>query len=132
MGIFSKDNSRPEQLKNEIKSLEQQRDTALDDYSRTKRKLDEVQAQIETQERELKHLMRMKEEALEIAYKKKEIELEKQKADDIADVKDKYRDKMEAELNKQVERMQQMYSEILGRLPNFNVKGSVDLNKSQG
>jgi prolyl-tRNA synthetase len=43
-------------------------------------------------------------------------------------VRDEYRDKTEAQLEKQVDQMKGMYSDILARLPNINVKmtGKVD------
>ena len=42
--------------------------------------------------------------------------------EEVAEVKDKYRDKLEGFLEKQKNDIKGMYDEILNRLPNVNVK----------
>jgi membrane-associated HD superfamily phosphohydrolase len=70
---------------------------------------------------DIKHMVKMKEERLELDHQKKIAAVEKEKADAIADVKDKFRDKMEEQLAKESANIKEMYGEILKRLPDVNV-----------
>ncbi|MCK5236500.1 MAG: hypothetical protein KAR06_05880, partial [Deltaproteobacteria bacterium] len=64
-------------------------------------------------------------ERKDIAIEKEKLRLEGEKATAIAGVKDTYRDKTEAQLEKQLANMKSMYGEILERLPNYNVKHTI-------
>lgn len=74
------------------------------------------------EEEDIKHMVRMKEERMEVEHDKKSLEMERKKDEAIATVKDQYRDKMEGRLELEVTNMKEMYGEILARLPNISAK----------
>lgn len=71
---------------------------------------------------DIKHMVKIDRERKDIWFEKEKLKLSKDKADAIAAVKDEYRDKTEAQLEKQLGNMKDMYGEILERLPNYNVR----------
>lgn len=102
-------------LKSTIKGLRKEKREVKD-------KLDDVLSEKKREEENLKHHVKILEEANDIEFKKKELVLEKEKEQAIAKVKDEYRDKMERRLETEVTNIKEMYSEILQRLPNVNMK----------
>jgi hypothetical protein len=72
-------------------------------------------------EEDIKHMVKMKGERQELEFKKRVMDVEKEKADAIARIKDENRDKMEERLIKEGDNIKEMYSEILKRLPDVNV-----------
>ena len=113
---------RPERVKRQIEKLESERDALNDDLFKTRNQLAELKQKRKMEDDEIRHLVKIKESQLDIDHQKKLIEADREKEISIAAVKDEYRDKMEKELSRQIDRMQQMYGEILGRLPNVNVR----------
>lgn len=77
------------------------------------------------EEEDIKHMVKINAERKDIELEKSTIQLEKEKAREIAEVKDGYRDKTEKQLEKQLTDMKNMYGEILQRLPNYNVNHNV-------
>jgi len=77
------------------------------------------------EEEDIKHMIKIDRERKDIEIEKEKLKLEGEKASAIAEVKDTYRDKTEAQLEKQLGNMKDMYGEILTRLPNYNVKHTV-------
>lgn len=118
--------TRTEKLEKELEKLRVERLDLKDEVGDLKLKK-------KVEEEDIKHMVKMKEERLDLEHQKKtaklgaefasknaNAELEKQQA--IGEVKDKYRDKAEAVLEKQVNDMKDMYGQILERLPNVAVK----------
>ena len=89
--------------------------------------VEKVKLEKKNEMEETKHLVKLRDEKREIEFKKKEMDLEAEKAKAIAKVKDTYRDKMEAQLKTETENIKVMYGQILERLPNIKVglKGQV-------
>lgn len=114
--------TRSEDVRQQIESLERERDSLNDSLLKVRNELSDLKAQRKREDEDIRHLVKIKESKLDIDFQKKDLAREKEKQDAIAKVKDEYRDKMETELQKQLERMQGMYGEILGRLPNVNVR----------
>lgn len=73
-------------------------------------------------EEDIKHMVRIREERMEVENEKKQLERDREKEREIAAVKDEYRDKMEKRLQVEVDNMKHMYSEILKRLPTVSVR----------
>ncbi len=73
-------------------------------------------------EEDIKHMVRLREEKIEVENERKNLERDREKQEAIATVKDEYRDKLEARLHKEVENMKEMYSQILLRLPKVQVR----------
>lgn len=80
-------------------------------------------------EEDIKHMVRLREERLEVEAEKKELERDRKSQAEIAAVKDEYRDKLEKRLQTEVDNIKAMYSEILQRLPTVSVR-QVDKHSS--
>jgi len=80
------------------------------------------------EEEDIKHMIKMREEALEIDKQKFEMKCEKEKDAAIATVKDAHRDKLEALLQNQINDGKELYTEILARLPSIKVNMKGDVN----
>jgi len=91
-----------------------------------KEKVEDLKLKRKIEDEDIKHMIKMKEERLDLEHKKRlqDVELEKQKA--IGEVKDEYRDKTEAQLEKQLSNMKDMYSDFLARLPNISAKVKIN------
>lgn len=97
-------------LKNEVEGLKDTK-SALERTMRGKehaRKLDDDR---------IKHLMKMKEEALELQHRRAVMDEQAKTAEAIAKVKDEYQLKQEETLNKHLDRLNGMYKDVLSRLP---------------
>ena len=115
-------NRRSKHVQRQIEKLERERDSLNDDLMRVRNQLSELKQKRKMEDEDIRHLVKIKESKLDIEHQKRQIELEREQQKAIAKIKDEYRDKLEKELQKQIERMQEMYAEILGRLPNVNVR----------
>ena len=73
-------------------------------------------------EEDIKHMVRMREEKIEVLNEKKNLERDKEQQLAIAAVKDEYRDKLEARLHTEVDNIKDMYGQILERLPTVTVR----------
>ena len=118
-------NKTTQREQSRIKDLQAQIERLEDDRTRLKDELEDVKLQKKIEEEDIKHMIRMSEERKDIELQKHKMELDAKQAEAIAQVKDEYRDKTEAQLAKQVEDMKSMYNEILGRLPNYNVRHTI-------
>lgn len=105
---------RSPELEAKILALEKER-------SGLKEEVEDLKIKRKVEDEQLKHLLKIKEEKMDLEYQKKEVTLEAKKNAEIAAVKDTYRDKMEAELKSRYGQLQEMYGQILKRLPDVNV-----------
>ncbi|KKN43352.1 hypothetical protein LCGC14_0704090 [marine sediment metagenome] len=87
-----------------------------------KKELAELKLKKVMEEREIKHLVTLKEEKLEIEHEKHEVELQKQYQQKEMTLQTQYHDKIMAALNKAADDMNATYKEIMKRLPNVNVE----------
>jgi len=74
------------------------------------------------EEEDIKHLVKMTKEKQAIEAERKEMGREKEKLEEIAKVKDEYRDKLEKDLRDRGDEIKGMYGEILARLPNITAR----------
>jgi chromosome segregation ATPase len=102
-------------LKDEIKTLEK-------DRAELKREIEDLKIKKKISEEDIKHMVRMKEEKNNLEYEKRVAKIEKEKDNEIARVKDEYRDKIEKRLENETKNIKEMYGDILQRLPNVNVR----------
>jgi hypothetical protein len=105
---------RSPELEAKILALEKER-------SGLKEEVEDLKIKRKVEDEQLKHLLKIKEEKMDLEFQKKEVALEAKKAAEVATVKDNYRDKMEAELKSRHGQLQEMYNQILKRLPDVNV-----------
>jgi competence protein ComGF len=87
-----------------------------------KQQCEEMKLQKKLDLEDIKHMVKMKEEKLNIEYEKKVLAVEKAHDEKLMRIKDQYRDKMEARLEKETANIKSMYADILTRLPNVNVR----------
>jgi len=93
-----------------------------DACDKSKRELAEYKHKKKMEEEDIKHMRRIELEKVKQESITNSIKMEGEKVRAIGEVKDKYRDKMEERLHKELDNMKEMYSEILTRLPNVNLK----------
>lgn len=103
------------ELKSTNKSLEKEKKTLKEEVADLKLKK-------KIEDEDIKHLVKLKQEQQEVEFAKRTVQMDGEKAEAIAEVKDKYRDKMEEQLKAETDNIKTMYGEILKRLPNVNVK----------
>jgi hypothetical protein len=103
-------------------TLEGENETLRQQIAEAKGQLADLKATKQAEENEIKHGLKMERERMDLEKQKHEAKCEREKESAIALVKDQYRDKMENELREQIKRGESLYKEILGRLPDVNVK----------
>ena len=109
-------------LVTKVAKLKEEKEYLQDQIYQLRRTLEDVKTKNKREEEDIKHMIKMAEEANEIKYQKRAMTNDKEKWEGIETVKDKYRDKLEVRLQKEVEGIKEMYSQILERLPNINGK----------
>ena len=84
--------------------------------------LDRLEERKKTEEQELKHMIRMKEERNELELEKAKAKIQADANKEVAKVKDQYRDKLEERLMAERDNIEKMCSQILDRLPNVTAR----------
>jgi len=102
-------------LKLELKELRK-------DKLKLKEQVTQLTLDAKIADEDIKHMIKMKTESMELDFKKREVESDGKKAEAIAEVKDKYQQKVEEQLKAEGTKMEKMYGQILERLPNVNMK----------
>jgi len=114
-------------IKADLAFLEVKKTNLEKELRRVKDELADTKHKKKLEEEDIKHMVKMSKEANEIKLQKSIMDKEKEKQEAIAAVKDTYRDKMEERLQTEVTNIKEMYSDILERLPNINVKMKGDV-----
>lgn len=123
---LAKDRDR---LRDDNVRLQTQLDTELrvkknelaDLTQRAKNQVAELEQKHRHADEDVRHLVKIKESAMDIAFEKRCLENDKAKQTAIDEARDEYRDKLEENLEKQIEDIKQMYSQIVTLLPNVNM-----------
>ena len=110
------------ELKREIEQLKK-------DKRGLKEEVEDLKLKKKMESEDIKHMVKINSERKDIELEKEKVKLQSELADKIATVKDQYRDKTEKQLEKQLTNMKDMYGEILGRLPNYNVSHKIKEDK---
>jgi len=97
----------------------------------TKLELDQLKNKKKMEEEDIKHMVKINSERKDIELEKEKISLQGEQAKEIAQVKDEYRDKIEANLEGQLGKMDGMYKELLARLPNITAHIGDPVNKGK-
>lgn len=93
-----------------------------EEVSKLKKELKELQLQKTMEQREIEHLVKLKEEKLTVEFEKKEVGLQKEfQAKEMA-MQTQYHDKVMVAIEKARKEQQDTYKEIMKRLPNVNVR----------
>lgn len=101
-------------LKREVKALKQ-------DKTKLKEEVTQLELDAKIADEDIKHMIKMKTESMELDFKKREVESDAKKATEIATVKDNYQAKVEKQLVAEGTKMEKMYGQILERLPNVTL-----------
>lgn len=111
-----------------VNALSDERDELTEQVLELTRKVKELEQDRKIADEDIKHMVKMREERMELEFDKRVVAEEKKTATNIATVKDEYRDKMEIRLQTEVENIKEMYAQILERLPNVTarLKGNLD------
>ena len=128
MGLFSR--KEPEPVRDpdypaQIERLKKERRELKDQIA-------DLKHEKKITEEDIKHMVRIREERIEVENEKKNLERDREKEQEIAKVKDEYRDKLEERLHKEVENMKEMYTQILQRLPTVEVAQSHNIEETRG
>ncbi len=108
-------------LTDKVSGLESRIDTLKDERDKLKEDVADLKLKKKIEDEDIKHMIKMREEAQELELKGKTLDLEKDKAEAIAKVKDDYQKKVETNLEKELGKMDGMYKELLNRLPDISV-----------
>lgn len=90
----------------------------IEDLKHTIRELEHKKS---LEEREIEHLVKMKEEKIAIETEKKQLDLQGEFDKKVMALQKDYHEKVLALLNKEHEKMQEIYEQIMTRLPNVNL-----------
>jgi hypothetical protein len=115
-------NNKTKALEERVQSLQADLDKYFRERLQVKEELEDLKLKRKVEEEDIKHMVRMKEERMELEKKTYQLDCDRQKDAAIAAVKDEYRDKSEAQLTARGDDLKTMYGQILERLPNINVK----------
>jgi len=91
------------------------------DVSKLKKELKELELQKTMEQREIEHLVKLKEEKLTVEFEKKEIELQKTYQAKEMVLQTDYHNKIMKAIESARKEQQETYKEIMKRLPNVNV-----------
>ena len=100
-------------------------ESALQLKKRVRELKDEIESLKTTkkmEQREIEHLVKLKEEKLVIENQKKEVELQKKYQFKEMELQTEYHDKIMAKLENAAKEMKEVYVKIMERLPNINVE----------
>ena len=105
-----------------LKTLEAKIESLTDDKERLEADLRRIKHEHKMEEEDTKHLVKMRQEKVDIEFQRKKTELAGEHQEDLARVRDEYRDKLEKRLEEEIKNIRGMYDAILERLPNVNLK----------
>ena len=108
--------------KTEIETLQEDYDTSRELIYKLKEEIADLKIEKKVTEEDIKHMVRLREERIAVENEREALKRDREKETAIAKIKDDYRNKMEQRLQTEVERIKEMYSEILQRLPKVSVR----------
>lgn len=102
--------------------LKREREQLRTQIRELKDKVADLKHEKKLSDEDIKHMVRIEKERIEVENEKKQLERDRVQQEAIAKVKDEYRDKMERRLETEVKNIKSMYDEILKRLPTVTVR----------
>jgi len=121
MGLMVISKNRFNRLLTEAGDLCTQKEKLLDQLSKLRLDLKDLKLQKKIEIEDIQHMIRLKEERLDLAHEKKDLELQRKKDEEVFEIKNEYRDKVEKGLENSRVEMREMYTEVLARLPDVQV-----------
>ena len=120
--IFKSRDEKIAALADERDELEFKINLLRTDHQQAKDELSDLKQERKVADEDIRHMVKLKEERMDLDFEKRVVVIEKDQAAAIAAVKDMYQDKQLAALENQIERTEVIQKEILDRLPNIAVK----------
>ena len=93
----------------------------VNDKHRLKEEVEDLKLKRKIEEEDIAHMVKIRDEKLDIQYQKKELELKATLDKQLHEEHIKYRDKTEKMLSTQATKMETMYKDLMQRLPDVNV-----------
>lgn len=87
-----------------------------------KDELESLKTTKKMEQREIEHLVKLKEEKLDIDHQKKNLELQGQFRQKEMEMQTTYHDKIMTQLEKAANEMKDVYTKIMERMPNVNME----------
>lgn len=109
-------------LQGEFETVLGERNSATSELRKVKDELEDLKLKKKIEEEDIKHLTKIKLEQNEIEFTKKVMQVEKTKDSEVMTLKQEYADKLQVRLENEVKNIKEMYSEILKRIPDVNVR----------
>ena len=127
MGLFSFLIGRED-----IKELKGEITTLRDAKKKLKEELEDMKMKKRIEAEEIKHMVKINEEKLKQELENEKIKLEREKQQEITKIQNdnrkiledslrKYHDKMESRFSEELGNLKEVYTAIMGRLPNVNL-----------
>lgn len=111
-----------EKVKGEFETVLRERDCARSQLRKVNDDLEDLKFKKKIEEEDIKHLTKIKLEQGEIDFTKRTMQIEKEKDAAVMTLKQEYADKLQARIENEVKNIKEMYSEILKRIPDVNVR----------
>ena len=103
--------STVERLRMEVESLTTQKENLTIEVA-------ELKHRHKLESEDIEHMVRIKEERMEVEFERKTLQQQRDADAKIEEIKSDYTRKLHDRLESEVERIQEMYAEVLARLPN--------------
>ncbi len=114
-------------LSERVDKLTNELDHLTDERRNLKDEIEDLRLKKKTSEEDIKHMVKMREERLELKFEKMQVAQDKELQDKLHMVSNEYRDKTEKQLEKESKSMKEMYGQILERLPNVTARLKGDI-----
>jgi len=114
--------SENKKLKGDIEDTELKLSNLVKHKIELNNEIEELKLKRKIEEEDLKHLIKIREERLEIEFEKRKLAEDAKNQEKIHIISNEYKDKVEKFLIENVEKSERMYSELLVRLPDVNVR----------
>lgn len=111
-----------EKLHYKVNKLINELDALTGERRKLKDEIEDLKVKKKVADEDIKHMVKMREERLELKFEKMQVQQDKELQDKLHEVSNKYRDKTEKQLEKESGNMKEMYGQILERLPNVTAK----------
>ena len=126
---FNKKKENFDELEAEKKELERKNESLREERMKLKEEVENLKLAKKISDEDIKHMVKMKTESMELDFQKREVAADADRATAIATVKDEYQQKSEEQLKAEGKKMEKMYGQILERLPNVNAELTGKINK---
>jgi len=114
-------------LSEKVDTMTDELDTLTTERRNLKDEIEDLKVKKKISEEDIKHMVKMREERLELQFEKKQVEADKEYQTKLHNMSNTYRDKAEKQLEKESKDMKDMYGQVLERLPNVTARLTGDI-----